>query len=53
MDREEESMMFVEFGKFCESCKHWEVEETKEPCNSCLEIPARPGTTKPEKYEAK
>lgn len=51
MDREEESMKFVEFDQFCPSCKHWTDNDADEPCNSCLETPARPGTIFPENYE--
>lgn len=51
MDREEESLKFVEFDQFCPSCKHWKVNVGDEPCNSCLETPARPGTIFPEYYD--
>ena len=25
----------VEFWKYCEKCKHYEVEDVKDPCNDC------------------
>ena len=47
----EENMKLVDFNKWCDSCKHKNVKETDEPCDSCLEVPARQYSTKPEKYE--
>lgn len=42
----------VRFDEYCHTCEHWLVNETEEPCNTCLEVKAREGTSVPEKYEA-
>ena len=42
----------VRFDKYCPTCEHYNVDETEEPCNTCLETEAREGTRTPEKYEA-
>lgn len=42
----------VRFDEYCSTCKHYNVDETEEPCNTCLETKAREGTRAPEKYEA-
>ena len=41
----------VNFAKWCKECKYKDLEGFKSPCNECLEVPAREGTTKPENYE--
>lgn len=41
----------VFYKKHCPTCKHEAVEETEEPCNSCLDCPVREDTHKPEKWE--
>ena len=43
----------VEFEQWCPRCKHEDTPGTEEPCNECLSIPARMGSRKPEKWEAK
>ena len=42
----------VKFDEYCPTCEHCNVDETEEPCNTCLETEAREGTRVPEKYEA-
>jgi len=42
----------VNFALYCPSCEHAELEGYKSPCNECIMIPMREGTSKPEKYEA-
>lgn len=43
----------VDFYIWCPSCKHYTKLGTEEPCNECLETPAREDSHKPEKWEAK
>lgn len=41
----------VEFWKYCEKCKHYEVEDVKDPCNDCLAEPVNLHSTKPVYFE--
>lgn len=41
----------VDFHKYCETCKHKEVEEVEDPCNECLDEPYNEHTGKPIKWE--
>ena len=41
----------VDFKKYCETCKHKDTKEVKDPCNECLDNPVNSHTTKPVKYE--
>ena len=44
----------VAFAMYCKKCENHDLEGFKEPCNSCLDVPAREGTSKPIKFvEAK
>lgn len=43
----------VDFDQWCHLCKHKDTLGTEEPCNECLSTPARMGSRKPEKWEAK
>ena len=43
----------VEFWKYCEKCKHYEVEDVKDPCNDCLAEPMNLHSTKPVYFEEK
>ena len=43
----------VRFDLYCNRCKHEEKDEADEPCNSCLDIPARQNTHVPEFWEAR
>ena len=40
-----------DFRKYCPICKHSDLDENEEPCDSCLTVPLREGTEKPEKWE--
>lgn len=44
---------FVEFDKFCKSCKHKDLDEKFDPCHECLSNPVNYGSIKPIKYEEK
>lgn len=41
----------VAFALYCPKCVHKELEGYKLPCNECLEVAARPGTSVPEEYK--
>lgn len=40
----------VDFKKWCPSCEYYNKNETDDPCNECLTVPARYGSAKPIKY---
>jgi len=41
----------VAFALYCPRCVNKDLEGFKSPCNECLEVSMRPGTSKPEKFE--
>ena len=43
----------VYFDQYCETCKHKELEQHKEPCDECLSNPTNLYSHKPVKYEKK
>ena len=43
----------VEFDKWCSKCKHHKLDETKEPCNECLDNPENVNSKKPTLFEEK
>lgn len=49
----EQDYLFVDFKKYCETCKHKSTEETEDPCNECLENPMNLYSQKPVKWEEK
>lgn len=49
----EEKMRIVEFGEYCDKCKHADKSESEDPCWDCLSIPAREGSSRPEYFEEK
>lgn len=42
----------VNFAEYCRNCKYADIEDTKNPCNNCLDIPARQFSHVPEYYKA-
>ena len=46
-----EQYKFVEFEKYCDSCKYKNTKADDDPCDECLSISARLYSHKPEKYE--
>ena len=40
----------VDFS-YCDSCKNKNLSEVKDPCNMCLDIPARDNSKVPEYYK--
>lgn len=44
---------FVDYKKYCETCKHKDVDEVKDPCHECLSEPVNIHSQKPVKYEEK
>ncbi len=49
----QDEYMEVDFETYCRKCRHWIKKDTDEPCNECLEYPARLYSSKPEKFEGK
>lgn len=43
----------VRFDKYCETCKHKDLKESKDPCNECLDYGFNVESEKPVKYEPK
>ena len=43
----------VNYYEFCKKCKHYNLNEVKDPCNDCLGEFAREGTEKPLYFEEK
>ena len=52
MSTTDSQMKEVDF-KYCQSCKYRDRSQGLDPCNECLEIGMREGTSKPEKWEEK
>lgn len=42
---------FVDFEKYCETCKHKDLKGYKDPCNDCLDNPVNSNSQKPIYYE--
>lgn len=49
----EDGLKEVYYDKYCESCKHKELKDWKDPCNECLETPVNYQSHKPVKWEEK
>ena len=45
--------LFVEFDKYCKTCKHESLKENEPPCDECLEHPVNLDSHKPYRYEPK
>lgn len=43
----------VAYEKYCKKCKHLGKKDYEEPCNECLENPARSGSEVPANFEKK
>lgn len=50
---ETENLKQVLFNVYCPQCKHEAVDETDEPCDTCLREFCRINSHKPEKWEEK
>lgn len=37
----------VDFNKYCPLCKHFDINEEKDPCNECLTEPTNIDSRKP------
>lgn len=44
---------FIDFDKYCETCKYKDLEEFKDPCNECLGNPVNMNSDRPVYYEEK
>jgi len=40
----------VRFDEYCKTCTSRLLDESEEPCNTCLEVSVREGTREPLKY---
>lgn len=49
----ETNIKLVEFENWCKTCKFENTTSTKEPCDTCLGVPARENSHKPEKWQEK
>ena len=38
---------FVDFANYCKTCVHQKASEDEEPCNECLNVPARKNSSRP------
>mgnify|MGYP003297900767 CR=1 FL=1 len=45
--------MFVDFKKYCKTCKHKDTDEKLDPCHECLENPVNTNSRKPVNYKEK
>ena len=43
----------VSFDTWCANCKHAQLEETKDPCNECLDNPVNMNSYQPTLFEKK
>ena len=41
----------VYFGEYCKTCKHYKLQENKEPCHECLNNPVNVYSHKPVNWE--
>ncbi len=44
---------FVDFDKYCKTCKHQKLKEEQPPCDECLEYATNEYSHRPVKWEAK
>lgn len=44
---------FVDFARYCKTCKYEELEEVDSPCAECLEHPVNTNSQKPFCYAEK
>lgn len=49
----EGDLHIVDFEKWCATCENRDKAATDEPCDSCLTVPARPNSRKPERWKEK
>lgn len=49
----DERYRIVLFNIYCPTCKHKELDEHKEPCDSCVSRPVNLYSHKPVNWEAK
>ena len=49
----ERNYKIVSFYTYCQTCKYKDNSDDDTPCDECLKVPARLGTTKPERWKSK
>lgn len=47
----DDNYKIVRFDIYCPKCLYEDMDESKEPCRTCLAIPARQNSERPEKYQ--
>lgn len=47
----EQTDIIVDFNKYCSKCKHRDLDEKHEPCNTCLEHGVNFDSEKPFNYK--
>lgn len=50
-DQMYDTYKIVPFDEYCPKCKYAKRDEHLDPCNECLDYPAREGSEVPEKFE--
>ena len=50
---DETTEMEVNFKYYCKLCKYENLEETKDPCNDCLDHPSNINSRKPIRFKEK
>jgi len=48
-----DNIQFVDFEKYCGTCKYEKTNEICDPCNECLDVGAREGSSIPERWKEK
>lgn len=41
----------VYYGQYCKKCKHWELNDSEDPCDECLGTPMNSDSHKPVYFE--
>ena len=50
VSKEQLMIHMVDFNKYCETCKHSDIDEREDPCNECLNNPVKEDSRKPVNY---
>lgn len=49
----DDNYKFVDFDKYCKTCKHYDLNDVDDPCFDCLDKPTNLNSHKPVYYEDK
>lgn len=53
MEVNTDDYLFVDFKKYCKTCKHKNKTEKEEPCNECIDNATNLHSQKPVRWEKK